>query len=74
MDRDAKLGDNFHKLDIERFGSEKIIGISSVPEYNSELKTRGVKKIITKDLADVDNFTKQVVKIIAEMIRELPED
>lgn len=73
LDRDAKLGDNFHKLDIERFGPEKIIGISSVPEYNEDLRRRGVNKVITKDLANLEKFTEEVIRTLTPMIRELPE-
>ena len=37
LDRDCKIGGSFHVLDIERFGKEKIIGISSIEEFNNEL-------------------------------------
>ena len=46
LDRDCKLNNSFHILDIERFGANKIIAISSVPEYNKEARQRGVKKVI----------------------------
>ena len=49
LDRDCKLGRSFHVFDIERFGPEKVISISSVPEYNKDAKKRGVKKAILKD-------------------------
>ncbi len=49
LDRDCKLGGSFHVLDIERFGADKVIGISSVPKYNDELKERGVTKVLLKD-------------------------
>jgi len=68
LDRDCKLGNSFHVLDIERFGAEKIIAISSVPEYNEELKQRGVKKIILKDLGHIDKFAERVVKEIEKRI------
>ncbi len=34
LDFDDKLGRSFHALEIEKFGAEKIIGISSVPKWN----------------------------------------
>jgi hypothetical protein len=73
LDRDT-LDGSFHSLDIERFGPEKIVGISSVPEYNEELKKRGVKKVILKTLEDVDGFVDLVVKEVAKRIRDLPEN
>jgi hypothetical protein len=38
LDRDCKLCGSFHTLNIERFGVGKVIAISSVPNYNEELK------------------------------------
>jgi len=68
LDRDCKLGNSFHVLDIERFGAEKVIAISSIPEYNKELKQRGVKKIILKDLRHIDKFSEKVVGEIEKII------
>lgn len=73
LDFDDKLGRSFHALEIERFGPEKIIGISSVPKWNEEAQKRGVKRVILKDYAKMDEFAGKVVKEIAEMIRELPD-
>ena len=42
LDRDCKAGGSFHVLDIERFGADKIISISSVPDYNEEAMSRGI--------------------------------
>lgn len=72
LDRDCKLGGSFHILDIERFGPEKIISISSVPKYNEETKQRGVKRIILKDYQYLNDFADQVVKEIENMIRKMP--
>lgn len=65
LDRDCKLGGSFHVLDIERFGPEKVIAISSVPEFNEQLKQRGVKKAILKDYQNLDKFADDVVKEIS---------
>src|SRR3989344_8904858 len=46
LDRDCKLNNSFHVLNIERFGADKVIAISSVPEYNQEAKQRGVKRVV----------------------------
>ena len=68
LDRDCKLGGSFHVLDIERFGANKIIAISSVPKWNEEAKKRGVKKVIEKDPLRQDEFVEKVVREIEKMI------
>lgn len=73
LDRDCKLGGSFHVFDIERFGAEKIIAISSVPEYNEQAKKRGVKRAILKDYQYLDKFADEVVAEIEAMIRKLPD-
>lgn len=62
LDRDCKLNNSFHVLNIERFGADKIIAISSVPEYNKETQRRGVKRVVLKDLQFIDEFANKVVK------------
>jgi len=69
LDGDCKLNQSFHILDLESFGANKVISISSVPKYNELAKKRGVKKVIEKDLADIDGFAQKVVKEIEKMIR-----
>src|SRR3989344_6492279 len=49
LDRDCKLGGSFHTLDIERFGADKVISMSSVPEAHADAKKRGVKRSVLKD-------------------------
>lgn len=73
LDFDDKLGRSFHALEIERFGPEKIIGISSVPKWNEEARKRGVKRIVLKDYAKMDEFADQVVQEVAEMIKVIPD-
>ena len=69
LDRDCKLNGSFHNLNFERFGADKVIAISSIPEYNEEAKKRGVSKIILKDIRNYDEFAKKVVKFVEEMIK-----
>ena len=71
LDGDCKLNQSFHILDLERFGANKVIAISSVKDYNEKAKKRGVKKVIEKDLADIDGFAKKVVDEIGRMIRKI---
>ncbi len=68
LDRDCKAGGSFHVLDIERFGSEKTISISSVPAYNEEAKSRGVTRSIHKDYQDLENFSDKVIQEIRAVI------
>lgn len=73
LDFDDKLGRSFHTLEVERFGPEKIIGISSVPKWNEEARKKGVKRIILKDYAKMDEFADQVAQEVAEMIKMIPD-
>ncbi len=68
LDRDCKLGGSFHVLDIERFGAEKVIAISTVPEYNEQARQRGVKRVVLKDYQHLDEFADKVVNEIEDMI------
>ena len=71
MDRDCKLNGSFHVLDIERLGVEKVIAISSVPKWNDELKTRGVTKVVEKDLLNTDEFAGEVVRVIEKIFSKM---
>lgn len=72
LDRDCKKGGSFHVLDLEKFGADKVIAISSVPEFNEQAKQRGVTKIVYKDYQYLDKFAEDVVKTIEEMVRKMP--
>lgn len=69
LDRDCKLANSFHVLDIERFGADKVISISSVPEYNTEAQQRGVKRVVHKDFQALDEFSERVVFEVEKMLR-----
>jgi CheY-like chemotaxis protein len=60
LDRDCGAGGSFHVLDIERFGPERIIAISSVPPYNEQARARGVARIIDKDYHKFDEFAQKL--------------
>lgn len=72
-DFDDKLGRSFHILEMEKFGVEKIISISSVPKWNLEAQRRGVQTVILKDYAALDDFADKVARQIEIMIRDLPD-
>lgn len=70
LDFDDKLGRSFHTLEIERFGADKIISISSVPKWNEEARKRGIKRVILKDYAKMDEFADKVVAEVRKMISD----
>lgn len=72
LDRDCKKGGSFHVLDLERFDVDKVISISSVPEFNEQTKQRGVTKVVYKDYQYLDKFAEEVVKTIEEMVKKMP--
>lgn len=61
LDRDCALGGSFHAIDFEKFGVDKIIGISSVPPYNEELLKIGVKVVINKEYQDLRKFAAELI-------------
>jgi len=69
LDRDCKLNGSFHNLNFERFDVNRIISISSIPDYNQEARKRGVTKVVLKDIRNYDEFAKKVVKLVEEMIK-----
>lgn len=70
LDRDCKAGGSFHILDMEKIGVEKIVSISSIPQYNEEAKRLGVTRIVHKDYSRLDYFTKRLCRHIEEMVLE----
>lgn len=68
LDRDCKAGGSFHVLDFDKFNANKIISISSVPDYNEEAKKHGVSKIVYKDYEDLENFSSGVIGEIKSML------
>ena len=70
LDRNCSLGGTFHVLDIAKFGPEKVIGISSVSNYNEDLIKRGVKTIITKNYEDLDKFASDLSNSISDFVNK----
>jgi hypothetical protein len=68
LDRDCFLGGSFHNVNLKNFDIDKVISISSVPEYNDHAKRFGIKRIVSKDYSDLgvfaDNLEKELNKII----------
>ncbi len=72
LDRDCKLGGSFHVVDIERLGAEKVIAISSVPDYNKQAQARGVSRVVLKDYRNLDAFADRLAEEVEELIKHLP--
>ena len=71
LDRDCKAGGSFHILDIKKIGIDKIIGISSVLEYNKELRELGINKIVDKNYSQLDDFANNVMIIVENLIKKI---
>ncbi len=68
LDRDCKLCGSFHVLDFDKLGKDKIISISSTPQWNEEAKEAGIQRIVPKDYSDLEDFG---IRLIEEIRREL---
>jgi hypothetical protein len=68
LDRNAADGGSFHVLDIERFGAEKIISISSLPHLNLKAAERGVNRLVDKNHRDLAGFTAAVVVELRDIL------
>jgi hypothetical protein len=55
-------------LDFEKFGVDKIISISAIPQWNEEAKERGVKRVVLKDQENIEGFADKVIEEIKKMI------
>lgn len=69
LDRDCKIQGSFHDLDIEKFGPEKIISISSTPTWNEEAQQRGVKIVVSKSFSDLEGFAQNISKEIKKILQ-----
>lgn len=72
LDRDCKLAGSFHVVDLERFGAEKVIAISSVPDYNKQAQARGVSRVVLKDYRNLDAFADRLAEEVEDLIKHLP--
>ena len=69
LDRDCNIGGSFHILDFEKIGLDKIISISTVPEWNNEAAKRGVKKVCWKGHVNIDDWGDRIVEMIEGMVK-----
>lgn len=64
LDRDCKACGSFHCLDFEKYGKDKIISISTTPQWNKEAVANGIKKVVYKDHSQIENFADRVIEKI----------
>ncbi len=68
LDRDCKAGGSFHTINLEKIGTDKVIGISSMPAYNQQLRDRGITKVVNKDYEKLDDFVRSVGMLMRAML------
>ena len=68
LDRDCKACGSFHCLDFEKYGKEKIISISTTPQWNKEAIEKGVSKVIYKDHSQIEKFANRVIEEIRSIL------
>lgn len=68
LDRDCFMGGSFHAVDLSLFDLDKVISISSVPEYNTQAQSKGVSHAIWKDYQNLDLFSQALEKKLLEII------
>ena len=68
LDRDCKACGSFHVLDFDKFGTDKIISISSTPKWNEEARERGVDRIILKEYSNIEKFANKAIEEIRKII------
>jgi DNA segregation ATPase FtsK/SpoIIIE-like protein len=68
LDRDCKAGGSFHTLEFNKFDLDKIISISSMPQWNKEAQDKGVSRVVWKDYQDLYEFTKKVIDEIRDIL------
>jgi len=74
LDRDCKAGGSFHVLNLDKFNKDKIVSISSVPEYNEAAKNMGIGKIVWKDYDNLEKFADKVISEIKTIFSYIKAD
>lgn len=68
LDRDCYLGGSFHTVNLKRFDLNKVISISSVPEYNRKAREKGIKRAVLKDFNDLRGFASKLKEEITDIL------
>jgi len=70
LDRDCKACGSYHCLDFEKYGKNKIISISTTPQWNKEAVERGIKRVVYKDHSQMEHFADRTVNEIKKVLFE----
>ncbi|MDX9913503.1 MAG: hypothetical protein RBS77_02905 [Candidatus Moranbacteria bacterium] len=62
LDRDCKACGSFHCLDLDKYGKDRIISISSTPKWNKEAVEKGIKRVAYKDYSQIDKSADRIIK------------
>ena len=68
LDRDCRACGSFHVLDFKKFDPDKIIAISTYPEYNQTARDLGVKISSQKDYDKLEEWGNDVKDKIVCML------
>ena len=55
-------------LDFEKFNANKIISISTVPEWNNKAVEKGVKKVCWKGHDNIEDWGERIAEMIENML------
>ena len=70
LDRDCFLGGSYHVINLDNFDKNKIISISSVPEYNADAQKLGVNKSILKEYSNLSKFCNKLKIELSNLIQQ----
>jgi hypothetical protein len=68
LDRDCFLGGSFHIVNLKYFDLNKVISISSVPDYNRDAVRLGITRVVDKEYSDLDEFQERLKKELISII------
>lgn len=68
LDRDCKACGSFHCLDLDKYDKDRIISISSTPQWNKEAVDRDIRMVIYKNYENLEDFGGRVIEKIRAII------
>ncbi|MFO7807530.1 MAG: hypothetical protein R6V40_03890 [Candidatus Moraniibacteriota bacterium] len=70
LDREADKGEpgSFHELDFEKFNKDRIISISSVPDFNEEAREKGIHRVAQKDFTRMEEFGEKIREELRDIL------
>jgi hypothetical protein len=69
LDRDCRACGSFHVLDFKKFNPDKIIAISTYPEYNKSAKEFGVEVALRKDYEKIEEWGDELQVLIKNKLQ-----